>query len=70
MGSFPDTDIDPFSLYVSFGTDKENSFNNQGLLFLHSHVLNPLYHNVSMHILHTVLYTFPKVLTRRIWLAM
>ena len=32
MGSFPDTDIHPFSLYVSFGTDKENSFNNQGLL--------------------------------------
>ena len=30
--------------------------------------LNPLHPNISMHILHTVLYTFPKVLTRRICL--
>ena len=30
--------------------------------------LNPLQPNISMHILHTVLYTFPKVLTRRICL--
>ena len=29
---------------------------------------NPLQPNISMHILHTVLYTFPKVLTRRICL--
>ena len=28
--------------------------------------LNPLHLNISMHILHTVLYTLPKVLTRRI----
>ena len=28
--------------------------------------LNPLHLNISMHILHTVLYTFPKMLTRRI----
>ena len=28
-----------------------------------------LYPNISMHILHTVLYTFPKVLTRRICLT-
>ena len=27
---------------------------------------NPLHPNISKHILHTVLYTFPKVLTRRI----
>ena len=27
----------------------------------------PLHHNISMHILHTVLYTFLKVLTRRIY---
>ena len=26
----------------------------------------PLHPNISMHILHTVLYTFPKMLTRRI----
>ena len=29
-------------------------------------ILKPLHSNISMHILHTVLYTFPKVLTRRI----
>ena len=29
--------------------------------------LNPLHPNINMHILRTVLYTFPKVLTRRIW---
>ena len=29
-------------------------------------VPNPLHPNISMHILHTVLYKFPKVLTRRI----
>ena len=28
-----------------------------------------IYHNISMHILHTVSYTFPKVLTRRICLT-
>ena len=33
----------------------------------HFHRLHP---HISMHILHTVLCTFPKVLTRRIWLAM
>ena len=26
--------------------------------------VNPLHPNISMHILHTVLYTFPEVLTR------
>ena len=30
---------------------------------------NPLHPNISMHILHTVLYTFPVVLTRRICLT-
>ena len=30
--------------------------------------LNPLQPKISMHILHTALHTFPKVLTRRIWL--
>ena len=30
---------------------------------------NPLHPNISMHILHTVLYTFPKVLRRRICLT-
>ena len=32
-------------------------------------VINPLLTNISMHILHTVLYTFPKMLTRRICLT-
>ena len=32
-------------------------------------VRNPLHPNISMHILHTVLYTFPRVLTRRICLT-
>ena len=31
--------------------------------------LNPLHPKIGMHILHTVLYTFPKVQTRRICLA-
>ena len=31
--------------------------------------LNPFHPNISMHILHTVLCTFPKVLTRRICLT-
>ena len=33
-----------------------------GIKFL----INPLHPNISLHILYTVLYTFPKVLTRRI----
>ena len=32
-------------------------------------LINPLHPNISMHILHNVLYTFPKMLTRRIWLT-
>ena len=31
-----------------------------------SFLVNPLHSNIGIHILHTVLYTFPKVLTRRI----
>ena len=31
--------------------------------------MNPFYPNISMHILHTVLHTFPKILTRRIYLT-
>ena len=34
----------------------------------HCFPVNPLQPNISMHILHTVLYTSPKVLTRRICL--
>ena len=32
-------------------------------------IINPLHPNISMHILHSVLNTFPKVLTRRICLT-
>ena len=32
-------------------------------------LFNPLHPNISMHILHTFIYTFLKVLTRRICLA-
>ena len=31
--------------------------------------MNPFYPKISMHILHTVLYTFPKILARRIYLT-
>ena len=34
MGSCPDTDIDPFYLYIPCGTNKENFSNNQELLKL------------------------------------
>ena len=36
--------------------------------FIFLFIFNPLHPNISMHILHTVLYTFPKVLTGRICL--
>ena len=35
-------------------------------LFEEGAQINPLHPNISMHILHTILYRFPKVLTRRI----
>ena len=36
---------------------------------VHETAINPLQPNISMDILHTVLYTFPKVLTKRICLT-
>ena len=39
------------------------------LMVTHVISLNPLHPNISMHILHTVLYTYRKVLTRRICLT-
>ena len=39
------------------------------MLWLSSQTLNPLHPNISVDILHTVLCTFPKVLTRRICLT-
>ena len=43
---------------------------NCGIVYISnsSPSFNPLHPNISMHILHTVLYTFPDVLTRRIYL--
>ena len=32
-------------------------------------MFNPVLTNISIYILHSVLYAFPKVLTKRIWLA-
>ena len=34
-----------------------------------NYCLNPLHPKISMHILHTVFYTFPKVLSRRFCLT-
>ena len=39
------------------------------LTIITSRGVNPLHPNIIMHILHTVLHTFPKVLTRRISLT-
>ena len=39
-----------------------------GLVIVLNVTVDPLHPNIIMHILHTVLYTFPEVLTRRICL--
>ena len=44
-------------------SDQENCFSDFG-----KEKSNPLHSNSKMHILHTVLYTYPKALTRRICL--
>ena len=41
--------------------------NTCNYVFKHNYEINPLHPNISMHILHIVLYTFPKVLMRRIF---
>ena len=40
--------------------------NDDPIVFFFLIISNPLHPNISMHILHTVLYTFPKLLRRRI----
>ena len=45
-------------------SDQENCFLDFG-----KEKSNPLHSNSKMHILHTVLYTYPKALTRRICLV-
>ena len=39
------------------------------ILHVSTETINPLQPNITMHILHTVIYPFPKVLTRRICLT-
>ena len=41
--------------------------NTCNYVFKHDYEINPLHLNISMHILNTVPYTFPKVLMRRIF---
>ena len=71
------TSVCKFSLLFSvhfLGCRKGEFVSNQvtafsvGDYFLYSHVFNPLHPNISMKILHTVLYTSTEVLTRRIFL--
>ena len=52
---------------VSFGLNQLEFAENEGLENQVSFI--PLHPNISRHILHTVLNTFPKVLTRRICLT-
>ena len=53
--------------HLSFNTDLLQQYFFMKTLIVHEALfLNPLHPKVSMHILHTVLFTFPKVLTRRI----
>ena len=47
---------------ISVAESKENYWWDLG-----SERVNPFHPNISMHILHTVLFTFPKLLTRRIY---
>ena len=50
---------------ASFGMSLSRKIDGGYILSL----FNPLHPNISMHILHTFIYTFPKVLTSRICLA-
>ena len=57
-------------LIVHFGRKKVIEKNLQSKPVGHSELsYNPLYPNINMHIFYTVIYTFPKVLTRRICLT-
>ena len=42
---------------------------NKTLNLIFNNFIDHLHPNINMHILHTVLYKFPKLLTRRIWLT-
>ena len=73
-----------FSIFVPLNIKKKRSFliifmilsilslanyRRKKFLLLKSKQFNSLHPNINMHILHTVLYTFLKVLTRRICLT-
>ena len=73
-----------FSIFVPLNIKKKRSFqiifmilsilplanyHRKKFLLLKSKQFNSLHPNINMHILHTVLYTFLKVLTRRICLT-
>ena len=56
---------DMVELLANKGADVNFQKGNNGLVG-ESFLVNSLHPNIGIHILHTVLYTFPKVLTRRI----
>ena len=56
---------DMVELLANKGANVNFQKGNNGLVG-ESFLVNSLHPNIGIHILHTVLYTFPKVLTRRI----
>ena len=48
---------------------KRHSDKHQATFLSHKVITDPLHPNISMHILHTILFTFPTVLSRRICLT-
>ena len=59
------------SCFYRYDLDKNSAklSDHVSIRHLPLYVINPLQPNISMHILHTVLYTFLNVLTRRICLT-
>ena len=47
----------------------QNHWWNIFLVTLQFRLLNPLHPNISLQVLHSVLYTFPMILRKRIWLT-
>lgn len=56
-------------LSVIFKIMIENKERNEPMIRVFQRLVNPLQTNISVHILHTVLFTFAKVLTKRICLT-
>ena len=65
--------IDQRDLHLFFSQSdaklKPKAVHILSLMVTHIISLNPLHPNISVHILHTVLHTYPKVLMRRICLT-